>query len=127
LGFAGKRRSDRAEGLFPAYQSLLKFAQNLIAMEGNRFILWQPALAGILTRIADGVRMDAHFPVVKGMVGTGGARKVIVFYLGGVTYEEARVPYEAATKVEGPSLDVIVGGTTVHNSDSFVHRELNQE
>jgi hypothetical protein len=62
LAFVGERAFGRAEPLLSA-KSLLKFAPNLIGIDGNKFSLWQPALAAILTRFTAGIRMDAQFPV----------------------------------------------------------------
>lgn len=45
-------------------------------------------------------------------------KKVVVFYLGGATYYEMR----AATQVT--DIDVVVGGTTVHNATSFIQNEV---
>jgi vacuolar protein sorting-associated protein 45 len=128
LAFAGTRAFPRPEPLFAA-KSILSFAQKVIGMEKNKFNLFQPALAGLLQRLAAGVSRDAQFralyPPISGVPEVSDPKKLIVFYVGGVTYEEARVAWEAATRPSGSTpIDVIVGGTTVHNMDSFVRGEL---
>jgi vacuolar protein sorting-associated protein 45 len=127
IAFAGADAFRRPEPLF-AGKSLLRKAQKAIGLEGNKLNLFQPALAGILRRIPSGTRRDPQFtklfPIIRGTPEVGDPRKVIVFYVGGVTYEEARVAWEAARGGETPPIDVIIGGTTVHNMDTFVRFEL---
>lgn len=45
-------------------------------------------------------------------------KKIVVFYMGGTTY------YEMRTAAQITDMDVIVGGTTVHNATSFVQNEI---
>jgi 6-phosphogluconate dehydrogenase len=50
------------------------------------------------------------------------AGKVIVFIIGGATFEEATKVAEF--NINNPSLRVILGGSCVHNSTSFL-KEIN--
>jgi hypothetical protein len=132
VGFAGER-FRRQLPLF-ATKTLLKMAQNLIGIDRDKFSLYQPALAGLLQRLAGGVKKDAQFAamyqLVRNMPEVAEPKRVIVFYIGGITYEEARLAYEAAVKPPTgvAPLDVIVGGTAVHNMRTFVQGEvLNEE
>jgi hypothetical protein len=59
------------------------------------------------------------FPFVEG----GGQTRdkpqdIIVFIVGGTTYEEARVV--AQINASSPGVRVVLGGTSVHNSESFL-------
>ena len=45
-------------------------------------------------------------------------KKVVVFYIGGTTY------YEMRTAAQTADIDVVVGGTTVHNASSFIQNEV---
>jgi hypothetical protein len=95
----------------------------------NKFNLFQPALAELVQRLTAGVSRDAQcralYPPISGLQEVSDPKKLIVFYVGGVAYKEARVAWEAATRSSGSSrIDVIVGGTTVHIMDSFAQCEL---
>lgn len=48
-------------------------------------------------------------------------QKVIIFYVGGATYSEGKLAYA----MSGKGFDVIVGGTTIHNCESFVDEMTN--
>jgi hypothetical protein len=131
VGFAGER-FRRHTPLFAA-NSLLKMAQNLIGIDRDQFSLYHPALGGIIQRLLGGVRKDAQFAamyqLVRNMPEIVEPKRVIVFYVGGITYEEARLAYEAAVKPPAgvAPLDIIVGGTTVHNMQTFVQGEVLNE
>jgi len=45
-------------------------------------------------------------------------KNIIVFYVGGTTYEEAREI--ADFNRSEPEINIILGGTTVHNSKTFI-------
>jgi hypothetical protein len=109
-------------------------AQTFIGLERDKFALYQPALRPLIHKLAAGVRKDAQFAtmfqLVRNVPDIPDPKRIIVFYVGGITYEEARLAYEAAVKPQAgvPPLDIIVGGTTVHNMQTFVHGEiLNEE
>ena len=48
----------------------------------------------------------------------GKSHHIVVFVVGGVTYEEAR--FVANANQSGHGLTVVLGGTTITNSQSFV-------
>eukprot|EP00911_Craspedida_sp_UC1_P001806 UC1_evm3s1380 len=87
-----------------------------------------PLLSTTLYQISRGKLNEKKFPFVKGHVdagsgnGRGGEvgrdyREVIVFIVGGVTYEEAKTV--AVANAQGNGTRVIVGGTALHNFASF--------
>jgi len=45
-------------------------------------------------------------------------QEIIVFFVGGLTYEEALLIHEY--NVSNPSLKLVIGGTTIHNSTTFL-------
>lgn len=65
----------------------------------------------------------AEFPIINGMPidtknGSVPASNVIVFVVGGATYEEAK---EIAINFNlGPEFRVMLGGNIIHNSKSFM-------
>jgi vacuolar protein sorting-associated protein 45 len=116
--FAGQgfRRPDT---LFAKAKSVFSRARGLIGMDENRFHLHQPGIAALLQRLQK-VPFDLpQFSSAQEIMGNVETKKIIIFYVGGVTYEEASLAYQACTE----KLDIIVGGTTVHNMNSFVFGE----
>lgn len=70
---------------------------------------------------------ESHFPSTgnsantntgSGISGGGGGSSVIVFIVGGVTYEEATKVAEMNSNY--PTRKVILGGNTIHNSNTFL-------
>ena len=47
-------------------------------------------------------------------------KRVIVFFVGGATYEEFRV----AKELSKPDFEIIIGGNTIHNTSSYVKYEI---
>jgi vacuolar protein sorting-associated protein 45 len=92
----------------------------------------QPALMTTLDAVVKGKIKDSVFPpVTAGAAGAGGAAQqqagakpaeVLVFIVGGVTYEEATKVAEF--NAANPTTRVILGGSCIHNSTSFL-REIN--
>jgi hypothetical protein len=113
IGFAGER-TRRHEPLF-APKSLLKMAQDLIGLEKDKFALYRPALGALIQKLTPGVKKDAQFAtmfqLVRNVPDIPEPKRIIVFYVGGITYEEARLAYEAAVKPQPgvTPLDIIVG------------------
>jgi hypothetical protein len=89
--------------------------------EANSKVLdqFKPLLSSIIERIRRGNLNSSQYPFVGSKNNDSiRPRKVIVFYIGGVTYAEMRVAAETA------DIDVIVGGTFVHNAASFIRNEV---
>jgi len=62
---------------------------------------------------------ETDFPYIERDIKVEGAIKnVIVFVLGGTTFEEAREVAEL--NISDPQMNIILGGTTVHNSKTFI-------
>ena len=85
----------------------------------NVYTQHSPRLEGTLQDLIKGRLRDALFPFVDG----GGVTRdkpqdVIVFMIGGTTYEEAKMV--AQVNASSPGVRVVLGGTTVHNSRSFL-------
>ena len=112
----------------------------------NVYTQHSPRLEGTLTDLIKGKLRDSLYPFLEGGVGgihsangttttgAGGSgtagvggnsgatrdkpQDVIVFAVGGATYEEAKVV--AQVNASSPGVRVVLGGTTVHNSASFL-------
>ena len=80
---------------------------------------YQCLLVSIIDRIKKGTLNPAQYPFVSSRkTDSSRPRLLIVFYVGGATYTEMRAA-AAATDI-----DVIVGGTFVHNTSSFIKNEV---
>lgn len=115
----GKRGKDN--DLFSNKSILGKIGAKLKELKENRCImeLFRPPLEGILQKLGKGQLSQSAFPFLDGSEGTS-ARKVIVFYVGGATYEEFVIGSNMTTS----NMEVIVGGTSIHNCDQFLKYEV---
>lgn len=121
LAYAGDAR--RAPGLFSSGSIMAKLGKtfsNSVRGAENVYTQHQPLLTGILDTIAKGKVKDAAFPPLTTNAGAVGARpsEVLVFIVGGATFEEATKVAEF--NAANPSMRVILGGSCVHNSTSFL-------
>lgn len=76
-------------------------------------------LFDILRRVRTGSLDEIAYPT-KGGVTSQKPQKIVVFYVGGATFEEER----AAAEVSRGDIDVVVGGSFVHSPQSFVENEI---
>jgi vacuolar protein sorting-associated protein 45 len=144
LDYCGETR--RAPGLFSGGGIISNFTKKLnTSINGveNVYTQHQPALYYILDSLAKGKIKDSVFPPlyvggaqpsslggggsisgsgggVSSIAGGAGNRpsEVLVFIVGGATYEEACKVAEF--NLANPSLKVMLGGSCVHNSTSFI-------
>ena len=78
-----------------------------------------PRLEQTLNSLAKGRLREQTHPFVDGSPGTRDKpQDVIVFIVGGVTYEEAKLV--AQVNASTPSVRVVLGGTGVLNSTEFL-------
>ena len=82
----------------------------------NIYTQHQPLLQDVLAQIKKNKLSEADYPF-EGASGNGTPNVVVVFYVGGTTYEEAHVVSE--WNAEG-TMQVVLGGTHVLNSDMFM-------
>lgn len=85
----------------------------------NVYTQHSPLLEGTLQSLVKGKLRDAQYPFVEG----GGTTRdkpqdVVVFMIGGATYEEAKMV--AGINASLPGIRVVLGGTTVHNAVTFM-------
>ncbi|KAI9677613.1 MAG: vacuolar protein sorting-associated protein 45 [Caeruleum heppii] len=85
----------------------------------NVYTQHSPRLELTLQNLIKGRLKDQQFPFVEG----GGTTRdrpqdIVVFMIGGVTYEEARMV--AQVNASSPGVRVVLGGTSVHNSTTFL-------
>lgn len=95
-----------------------RFNRGLRGVE-NVYTQHSPRLENTLQELIKGRLRDAQYPFVEG----GGTTRdkpqdIIVFVIGGVTYEEAKMV--AQVNASSPGVRVVLGGTSVHNSATFL-------
>ena len=83
---------------------------------GSVYTQHQPLLQDVLNQIKKGKLSEGDYPY-EGASASGTPNVVIVFYVGGTTYEEAHTVSQ--WNKEG-SMQVVLGGTHVLNSDMFM-------
>lgn len=118
LQYAGEAR--RAPGLYSTGDTLLSqftkaVTTSVVGVE-NVYTQHVPVLSRILESMK-GKLKDAQFPLVSGN-SQNRPNEVIVFMIGGATYEEAAKVAEF--NAQNPSMKVILGGSCIHNSASFL-------
>ncbi|DAZ93883.1 TPA: hypothetical protein N0F65_004730 [Lagenidium giganteum] len=102
-------------------RGLKKFMRGLQGVP-NVYAQHVPPLIKYLEQILKGQLLDADFGIVNGNASPGikKVKDVIVFICGGVTYEEAMKVAELNQKVAVHGQRVLLGGTYIHNSTSFL-------
>ncbi|KAK0646043.1 Sec1-like protein [Cercophora newfieldiana] len=85
----------------------------------NVYTQHSPLLETTLQNLIKGKLRDQQYPFVDG----GGTTRdkpqdIIVFFIGGATYEEAKMV--AGINASTPGVRVVLGGTTIHNASTFL-------
>lgn len=119
LEYAGENR--RAPGLFSSgsiVKALGKALSTSLNGVENVFTQHEPLLSNILDTISKGKLKDSQFPLISNSSSSGRLNEVVVFIVGGATYEEATKVAEF--NKANPSMRVVLGGSCIHNSNSFL-------
>ena len=98
--FSGAR--DRFKGL--------KGAENVYTQHS-------PRLEATLQNLIKGRLKEPQYPFLEGHT-RDKPQDIIVFMVGGVTFEEAKMV--AQVNASSPGVRVVLGGTTIHNSTTFL-------
>jgi vacuolar protein sorting-associated protein 45 len=85
----------------------------------NVYTQHSPLLETTLQNLIKGKLRDQQYPFVDG----GGTTRdkpqdIVVFMVGGATYEEAKTV--AGINASSPGVRVVLGGTTIHNAATFL-------
>ena len=85
----------------------------------NVYTQHSPRLEVTLQNLIKGKLREQQYPFVDG----GGTTRdkpqdIVIFIVGGVTYEEAKMV--AQVNASSPGVRVVLGGTTIHNSATFL-------
>lgn len=122
LMYSGQQQRGN-EVIFPNKTSLQKIFSDIRKIcdaSQNLLTQYKPLVTDIIRRIRSGQLDEDNYPFVGGQASN--PTKVVIFYVGGATYEEARVAYEQS----GSDMDIIIGGTYVHSPQSFIEHEILQ-
>lgn len=114
-------RYERKEPLFQK-KSIISKARNLIGFNRDnedQFSQYVPNLESIVVSLEKKALDIKQFPEIKHTNITNPS-KTIIFFVGGTTYEEGRIVAQASKN----GMDIILGGTTIHNMNSFVKHEI---
>uniref|UniRef100_A0A8D8Y8R7 Vacuolar protein sorting-associated protein 45 n=1 Tax=Cacopsylla melanoneura TaxID=428564 RepID=A0A8D8Y8R7_9HEMI len=103
-----------------------RFLKDLKGVE-NVYTQHQPVLKDILDDLVKGKLKESLFPYLDshgvGREGVKFFQDVIVFMVGGTTYEECLCVHQLNTSSSSSNVrGIILGGTTVHNSTSFMNQ-----
>lgn len=120
LDYSGENK--RAPGLFSGGGIMERLNRTLTNVGGvqNVYTQHQPVLFHTLNAILNGKLKDSVFPplVTPGAGTNAKPNEVIVFIVGGATYEEA---YRVAEfNANNPGMRIMLGGSCIHNSSSFL-------
>jgi len=118
-GGAGSRSLD-LYGDAGTFSSMFKnMKQGLGGME-NGLLMHKPLLTSTLDALFKGKLKDAQFPSTSGST-RDKPRDVIVFIIGGCTFEEETAVAALNEKgVSGAEVNVLLGGSCIQNSTSFL-------
>jgi len=122
LSFCGK--SYKKSGLFGVHKAVNAVKSMFSGFlnkgdDSQAFMQYHPLLESVLDKLRAGKLENGLYPAFPDSQLVI-PQKTIVFFVGGITYTEGKIVYEASSN----GMDVIIGGTTVHNMNSFVMSEI---
>jgi vacuolar protein sorting-associated protein 45 len=106
-------------GLFEGEASPFSQFRRNLNLKGveNVYTQHSPRLENTLQNLIKGRLKEVQFPFLEGHT-RDKPQDIIVFIVGGVTYEEAKMVAQVNASV--PGIRVVLGGTGVHNSETFL-------
>uniref|UniRef100_A0A8C3CQB6 Vacuolar protein sorting-associated protein 45 n=1 Tax=Cairina moschata TaxID=8855 RepID=A0A8C3CQB6_CAIMO len=114
--YGGKR--VRGSDLFSPKDAVAITKQFLKGLKGveNVYTQHQPLLQETLDQLIKGKLKDSQFPYLGPNTLRDRPQDIIVFIIGGATYEEALAVYNLNRT--NPGVRIVLGGTTIHNTKS---------
>ncbi|CAI2168165.1 1767_t:CDS:10 [Funneliformis geosporum] len=118
IKFAGS--DQRQDDLFSNEGLLFKGRNFLKGLKGveNVYTQHSPHLSQTLELLIKGKLKESSYPFIDGST-KDRPQDIIILMVGGVTYEEARNIAQLNESTAG--VRIVLGGTTVHNSNSFLN------
>ncbi|KAI5855593.1 Sec1-like protein [Durotheca rogersii] len=117
------QQSQSASGIADIFESggIFSGARAIKGLKGveNVYTQHTPHLEATLQSLVKGRLREQQYPFVEG----GGTTRdkpqdIVVFVIGGATYEEAKTA--ASINASSPGVRVVLGGTTIHNAATFL-------
>ncbi|XP_014247541.1 vacuolar protein sorting-associated protein 45 [Cimex lectularius] len=96
-----------------------RFFKDLKGVE-NVFTQHVPTLKETLEELIKGRLKENVFPFLGSTPPTRRVQDIIVFMIGGVTYEESLCVYQLNKSSNFGGVQILLGGSTVHNTESFL-------
>ncbi|XP_049736280.1 vacuolar protein sorting-associated protein 45 isoform X2 [Elephas maximus indicus] len=120
--YGGKR--VRGSDLFSPKDAVAITKQFLKGLKGveNVYTQHQPFLHETLDHLIKGRLKENQYPYLGPSTLRDRPQDIIVFVIGGATYEEALTVYNLNRTT--PGVRIVLGGTTVHNTKSFLEEVL---
>eukprot|EP00298_Acanthocystis_sp_HF-20_P022499 c30459_g1_i1.p1 GENE.c30459_g1_i1~~c30459_g1_i1.p1 ORF type:complete len:583 (+),score=208.00 c30459_g1_i1:32-1750(+) len=124
--YAGaKNRSSDLYASKNFFTSLKKTVQRELQGVSNVYTQHKPYLDAIIDQLSKNKLREQVYPTIGGAIGQAAGQQqnnrpqeIIIFYVGGTTYEEA-LTVELFNK-SSAGMKIVLGGTTIHNSKSFL-------
>uniref|UniRef100_V9KNW6 Vacuolar protein sorting-associated protein 45 n=1 Tax=Callorhinchus milii TaxID=7868 RepID=V9KNW6_CALMI len=115
----GGKRERRSDLVTPkdAVAITKQFFKGLKGIE-NVYTQHQPLLQDTLDQLIKGKLRDNLYPYLGPSTLRDRPQDIVVFMIGGATYEEAQTVYNLNRT--SPGVRIVLGGTTIHNSRSFL-------
>uniref|UniRef100_A0A7N6B6C6 Vacuolar protein sorting-associated protein 45 n=1 Tax=Anabas testudineus TaxID=64144 RepID=A0A7N6B6C6_ANATE len=98
-----------------------QFFKGLKGVE-NMYTQHQPLLHDTLDQLIKGRLKDSQFPYLGASSLRDRPQDIIVFIIGGATYEEALTVYNLNRST--PGVRIVLGGTSIHNTKSFLEEVM---
>lgn len=118
LDYGGRR--SRGSDLFGNQDPVAITKRLLKGLKGveNVYTQHKPLLQGVLDQVIKGKLKEAAYPYLGTSQLKDRPQDVIVFIIGGCTYEEALAVHQMNRST--PGVRIVLGGTHVHNSKTFL-------
>ncbi|CAI6008549.1 unnamed protein product [Closterium sp. NIES-65] len=123
--FGSKRRVADLYGSRDLLNMVARNVKRGLTGVENVYTQHQPLIAQIIDAATKGRLSEADYPFISGNFQQSRSQDLIVFVVGGTTYEEARAV--ALFNAANPNTRVVLGGTALLNSTRFIEEiaELN--
>ncbi|KAM9000350.1 vacuolar protein sorting-associated protein 45 isoform 2-T2 [Sarcophilus harrisii] len=120
--YGGKRA--RGSDLFSPKDAVAITKQFLKGLKGveNVYTQHQPFLYETLDHLIKGKLKENQYPYLGPSTLRDRPQDIIIFIIGGTTYEEALTVYNLNRTT--PGVRIVLGGTTIHNTKSFLEEVL---
>ncbi|KAH3903419.1 related to Vacuolar protein sorting-associated protein 45 [Saccharomycodes ludwigii] len=120
LGGESNKNDDLLSGLAKKFNHTLHTKQ-----ADNVYMQHDPELLNILVELSQNKPLDpSKFSKVGGNPSSSSTnilpQDIVIFIVGGVTLEEARIIHEFNNSAKNANMRVILGGTIIHNTKSFI-------